>query len=277
MIDHQYRFVLFALTGLGNVVLERLIEAGHAPDLIVTRAERMPYPYDAIPFIGEVASRASVACLIDTDGENEVARRGAELLLIATYHRRVVAGLACKCRVAINLHPSILPRNRGPNPFFWSIRNGDSDTGVTAHLLAEELDAGDVCLQRRIPIGAEETQSTLRRKLGHLAADMAVKIVRTHAENGLRFDPQSEKDATSFPPVDDRQRQLDLTKSCAAVTRHINALREWPFALFDDRRVLHVLRVMPPTAGANPAAVLATGGAICRVRVADADLDLQLD
>jgi methionyl-tRNA formyltransferase len=163
MIDHQYRFVLFALTGLGNVVLERLIEAGHAPDLIVTRAERMPYPYDAIPFIGEVASRASVACLIDTDGENEVARRGAELLLIATYHRRVVAGLACKCRVAINLHPSILPRNRGPNPFFWSIRNGDSDTGVTAHLLAEELDAGDVCLQRRIPIGAEETSLVILR------------------------------------------------------------------------------------------------------------------
>jgi methionyl-tRNA formyltransferase len=277
MIDRKYQFVLFALTGLGNAVLERLIEVGHAPDFIVTRAERGAYPYDALPFVGEVASRAGLTCLIDKDGEQKLAAGGAELLLVATYHRRIGVGLTGKCKTAINLHPSILPRNRGPNPFFWSIRNGDSETGVTAHQLTEELDAGDVCMQRRVQICPDETQSTLRRKLGQLAAETAVEIVRAYASGSLRFHPQCEQDATSYPRVEDRQRELDLTASGAAVVRHINALRDWPLALSGGRRVVQTLKVAPPSPGASPATVLAIDGAVCRVRVADADLVLQLD
>lgn len=277
MIDRAYQFVLFALTGLGNAVLERLIETGHAPDLIVTRAERGAYPYDALPFIGEVVSRAGLTFLIDKDGEQKLAAGGAELLLVATYHRRIGVGLTGKCKTTINLHPSILPRNRGSNPFFWSIRNGDSETGVTAHQLTEELDAGDICLQQRVPVCPDETQSTLRRKLGQVAAEMAVEIVRAHASGGLRFHPQCEADATSYPRVEDRQRELDLTASGAAVVRHINALRDWPLALFGGRRVVQALKVAPPSPGVNPATVLAMDGAVCRVRVADADLVLQLD
>jgi methionyl-tRNA formyltransferase len=277
MIDPKFRFVLFALTGLGNVVLERLVESKQKPDLLVTRAEHGPYPYESIPFIGGVAARAGVACAIDAVGEREVARRGAELLLLATYHRRVDGNIASKCDTAINLHPSLLPYNRGPNPFFWSIRNGDRESGVTAHLLAEQLDAGDICLQQSVPVCADETQSTLRNKLGELAAKIAVKIVRAHADKSLSFHPQSARDATSYPRVDNRRRQLDLTETGAAVVRHVNALRDWPLALFGERCVLRVLNVAPATPGATPATVLASDAAVCRVRAADVDVVLQLD
>lgn len=157
MTDRTFQLVLFALTGLGNAVLERLIETKQRPDLVVTRAEHTPYPYEPLPFIGDSAARAGVPCLIDTTGELEVMERGARLLLLATYHRRVGGNIAGKCDMVINLHPSLLPRNRGPNPFFWSILNGDSDSGVTAHALIDKLDAGDICLQRRIPIAPDET------------------------------------------------------------------------------------------------------------------------
>jgi len=277
MTDPQFRFVLFALTGLGNIVLERLIESQLAPDLVVTRAEHMPYPYEQIPFIADVASRSGVPCLADIEGEREVVRRGAGLLLIATYHRHIGSDVASQCGVAINLHPSVLPRNRGASPFFWSIRNGDRDSGVTAHLLSERLDAGDIYVQQSIPIVADETQSTLRHKLGILAAEIAVKVVRAYSSGSLVFRPQSEKDATSYPRVDDRQRQLDLTETGAAVARHVNALRDWPLALLGERRVRQVLEVAPATAGASPATMLAVDGVICRVRAADADLVLQLD
>ncbi|HSV23649.1 MAG TPA: formyltransferase family protein [Xanthobacteraceae bacterium] len=273
----KFRFVLFALTGLGNIVLKRLIESQLAPDLVVTRAERMPYPYEPIPFIGDAASESGVSCLVDVEGEQEVVRRGAELLLIATYHRRVGSGVSSRCGVAINLHPSMLPRNRGASPFFWSIRNGDRDSGVTAHLLSERLDAGDIYLQQSVPIAADETQSTLRHKLGVLAAEVAVKVVRAHSSRSLAFHPQSEENATSYPRLDDQNRQLDLTETGAAVLRHVNALRDWPLALLGERGVRQVLEIAPATAGASPATMLTMDGTVCRVRTADADLVLQLD
>ena len=277
MTASKFRLVLFALTGLGNNVLKRLIDSQLAPALVVTRAEHMPYPYGRLPFIGEVASQNGVQCLVDLEGEREVIRRGTELLLIATYHRRVVGEVANRCDLAINLHPSILPRNRGASPFFWSIRNGDEESGVTAHLLSERLDAGDICAQQSIPITGDETQSTLRHKLGELAGEIAVSVVRAHSSKKLVFQAQSEKDATSYPRLDDAHRQLDLTETGAAVARHVNALRDWPLALLGDRRVRQVLEVAPATAGARPAAMLAMEGTVCRVRAADADLVLQLD
>jgi len=277
MTASKFSFVLFALTGLGNIVLKRLIDSQLAPDLVVTRAERMSYPYEQLPYIGDAASQSGVTCLVDVEGEKEVVRRGAELALIATYHRRIVGDVASQCGLAINLHPSILPRNRGASPFFWSIRNGDRDSGVTAHLLSERLDAGDICMQQSIPIVADETQSTLRRKLGVLAAEIAVKVVRAHSSRCLAFHPQFERDATSYPRLDDQRRQLNLTETGAAVVRHVNALRDWPLAMLGDRRVRQVLKVAPATAGALPAAMLAMEGTVCRVRAADTDLVLQLD
>jgi methionyl-tRNA formyltransferase len=277
MTDRRLQLALFALTGLGNAVLARLVQAGFAPDLLVTRAEPMPYPYEALPFIGDAASRVDVECLVDVEGEQKVLEYGAELLLVATYHRRIGANLASRCGAAINLHPSLLPHNRGPNPFFWAIRNGDQQAGVTAHLLTDRLDAGDICLQRAIPVHPDETQSTLRRRLSDLAAEIAVETVSAHAKDKLKFSVQPELGATAYPRVGEKERQLDFTNMAETVIRHVNALREWPLALFGDRRVLRVLDTKPPTSGVNPAAVLAIEGAVCCVRAADADMVLQLD
>jgi methionyl-tRNA formyltransferase len=276
MTARRLKLALFALTGIGNVVLERLVAEGLAPDLVVTRAEPRPYPYEPLPFIGDNASGANVAWTTDTIGERDVTERGAELLLLATYHRRVGAGIAAKCEAAINLHPALLPRNRGPNPFFWSIRNGDATTGVTAHRLADKLDAGDICAQQSLQIGDDETQSSLRRRLAHLAADIAVTVVRGYRAGTLAFHPQTERDATSYPRVDDAQRQLAFGASGATIMRQVNALRDWPLALLGDRRVLRVVDALPPTSGVAPGAVVTADGDIRRVRAGDSDVILQL-
>jgi methionyl-tRNA formyltransferase len=53
---------------------------------------------------------------------------------------------------AINLHPSLLPRYRGPNPYFWQSHQMDLEGGVTIHQIDEGIDTGDILLQRRFPI-----------------------------------------------------------------------------------------------------------------------------
>ncbi len=53
----------------------------------------------------------------------------------------------------LGVHPSLLPRHRGPNPFYWAIDSGDLETGVTVHRLEAEYDAGAILAQRRIAVG----------------------------------------------------------------------------------------------------------------------------
>jgi methionyl-tRNA formyltransferase len=273
----ERRFVLFALTGLGNQVLERLVAADVAPDLLVTRAERGPYPYEPLPFIGDVAAALNVECKIDVEGEQDVAQRAASLLLAATYHRKIGADVRRHCAAAINLHPSLLPQNRGSNPMFWSIYNGDSVTGVTAHALTDNLDDGAICAQASLAIRDDETQTSLRRRLGALAGELAISVAQAHRAGALIFQPQAEAQATTFPRVGESHHQIDLRRSAEQIRRHVNALRDWPLARLGARTIQRVLRVMPLDEGAISASSLRQAADTIWAHAADAEILFQLD
>jgi methionyl-tRNA formyltransferase len=53
---------------------------------------------------------------------------------------------------AVNLHPSLLPKFRGPSPFFWTIASGETESGITAHFMTEDIDGGDIIAQIKYPI-----------------------------------------------------------------------------------------------------------------------------
>lgn len=76
----------------------------------------------------------------------------------------------------INLHPSLLPEYRGPNPLFWQLRMNETHTGISLHLLNEELDTGPILRQQEItfPLGAshEELTTLLAVHGAHMFADL---------------------------------------------------------------------------------------------------------
>lgn len=73
----------------------------------------------------------------------------------------------------INLHPSLLPKYRGPSPLQSALLNGDKVTGVTTMLIDKEMDAGDILLQQEIPI----TENMDIRELHDLCADMGAQLI----------------------------------------------------------------------------------------------------
>src|SRR5262249_3710263 len=62
------------------------------------------------------------------------------------------------------VHPSLLPRHRGPDPYFWAIDLGDEVTGVTAHRLAAEYDTGAILGSRTLPIDPAWNAWTLAKR-----------------------------------------------------------------------------------------------------------------
>src|SRR5439155_21596260 len=93
-----------------------------------------------------------------------------DLILVATFKQILSQEVIdLPRRGIVNLHPSLLPRHRGPCPIQAALLAGDERTGVTAHFLTREPDRGDIVLQREVGIEESDTDGSLRRKL-HSAA-----------------------------------------------------------------------------------------------------------
>ena len=60
----------------------------------------------------------------------------------------------------LNIHDSLLPAYAGFSPLIWALINGEQEVGVTAHLMDDELDAGDIVLQRRCRSGRATPRPT---------------------------------------------------------------------------------------------------------------------
>ncbi len=122
-----------------------------------------------------------------------------DVIAVACFPRRLPPSWLALPRLgALNLHPSLLPDNRGPEPLFWTFRRGDAETGVTVHLMAEALDAGDSLVQRRVPVPDGVSGAELERTCAAVGAECLVKAIRALAEGRARPVPQDPARATTF-------------------------------------------------------------------------------
>src|SRR2546428_7680039 len=90
--------------------------------------------------------------------------------------------LALPPRGGINVHPSLLPKYRGASPIQSAVADGQREAGVTIMYQSEALDAGDIILQRRVPIELDDTGQTLEAKLAEVGAQALVEALRLIAE-----------------------------------------------------------------------------------------------
>ena len=157
-------------------------------------------------------------------------RRAQPELIVSWFWTRLLPGawLAATRWGGIGVHPSLLPRHRGPNPYFWTIDAGDFEAGVTLHALAPEYDTGAILLQRSIPVG-ERSSWQLARALDRPALALLREGVRRFAM-GIPPTPveQREAEASWAPEPTGRELLVDWTWPTARVLRRIRALAPVP-------------------------------------------------
>jgi methionyl-tRNA formyltransferase len=128
-----------------------------------------------------------------------------DLLVVFGFNWRLPQEVLRMPRLGVlNIHPSALPRYRGPSPVLWAVRNGDPSIGLTAHRMSETIDAGPILAQAEgIPLPDDVTHQDVweltRAAVPGLLADALDRIV-----SGDPGTPQNEGDATyaGFPPAD---------------------------------------------------------------------------
>lgn len=180
---------------------------------------------------------------------------------------------------AIGVHPSLLPRHRGPDPTFWAIDAGDPETGVTAHALDDAYDTGDVLGQRALAIDPSWDAWTLARRLDRPSLALLRETVRAFERGTVARVPQDEARATDAPAPSDDDLELRWSWDAARIERRVRAAAPWPGAFTEIGGEIVVLTRVAPTA--DYPRLLACGQAFVRrdgvaiVRTGDGAVELR--
>ena len=124
----------------------------------------------------------------------------------------------------INHHPSMLPAYRGPHPVNWAVINGEAETGLTVHLMNAAVDAGDILWQRLVPIGFEDTLTSLSQRIMALVPQAALDVVRQIEAGTARRRRQDEALASYFPRRTEQDDIVDWRRSARQVYDLIRGL-----------------------------------------------------
>jgi methionyl-tRNA formyltransferase len=154
-----------------------------------------------------------------------------DLLVVVAYGRIIPKAVLDLPRLAaINLHPSLLPAYRGASPIQAVIADGGTVTGVTVMHLTEELDAGDIILQRALPIGPDETAGALEHRLAEAGAGLLIEAVRLLVRGEAPRIPQDHRRATYAGKISKEDGRVIWTRPARAIVNQVRAMNPQPCA-----------------------------------------------
>lgn len=241
------RVAFFGTPEFALPTLEAVVRAGHEVCLVVSRPDQPAgrHLHLASPPVLEAARRLGVPSAQPAKlGTDEFVDRlralDVEVGVVVAFGRLITPRLLRVPRHGfINLHPSLLPRHRGPSPIAWAIVSGDDETGVTTMLLDEGMDTGPVLLQRRTPIGPRERAPQLEARLAEIGAGLIVETLTGIAAGTLVSTVQDHARATVTPKLDRKHARIDWSERADHLARCSRAFDPWPglYATFRSSRV----------------------------------------
>ena len=149
-----------------------------------------------------------------------------DLIIVGTWKERLTPKTYNIPRIAaVNVHPSLLPKYRGPNPYLQTILHGEEFSGVTIHLMNENFDEGAILKQEKVPILDNDTSKELKERTVRKARELVSEFINDLNEKILTPVNQDEKFASYYPHIKGTEMMLDFTMQTSdEISRTIRAL-----------------------------------------------------
>ncbi len=169
---------------------------------------------------------------------SEIKKLNPDMIIVGSWGEKfgskILSTVPC-----INFHPALLPKNRGANPYFWTIYLNQKVTGLTAHFMNEKFDKGDILLSEAITISENENGKTLKNKTCKLATLMVQDLLDLADKNQLQPIKQDEKFSSYEHQLTAKEVIIDLNQTKSDVDRHLRALYPWaiPYVEINKRYI----------------------------------------
>ncbi len=235
--------VFMGTSDFAEEILRAVFSAGYSVPLAVTRPDRpgnrgririspvkeFALSHD-IPLIQpEILSR-------DPEAKELLRSLDPDLIVVASYGQILKKDvLEIPKSGCINVHASLLPDFRGASPVQHAILRGDEYAGVTVMLMEEELDAGPVISQAKIP-AAGKNFLTLEHELARLGGELLIRTIPEIEDGTAVFTEQDSAAATYAGQIRKKDGLMDFSLSAAELERMILAFDPWPGTFTDAVR-----------------------------------------
>jgi methionyl-tRNA formyltransferase len=222
-------------TGVSSdtLIFKQLLSLGYKiPALIVSQDNSSSSRSVRQVEIVDVAKSNSIEVLSYSslkEAKVQIAQYGAEAAVLVAYGKIIPSSILDLFPLGIiNIHPSILPKHRGPTPLESVILAGDNQTGVSIMRLGKGMDSGPIYAQEAIELTGNETKQNLAYKLDELGREMLTRCLPSILDETLKPVEQADDDATYDGLITKQDGTIDWKTPAIQIERQIRAFSIWP-------------------------------------------------
>ncbi|WP_370949210.1 methionyl-tRNA formyltransferase [Amycolatopsis sp. cg5] len=222
------RVALFGYQTWGHRTLQALIESEHEVALVVTHPAS-DHAYEKIwsDSVADLAAEHGIPVLLRNrpdDLLDELRAADLDLIVANNWRTWLPPEIFTLPRLGtLNVHDSLLPAYAGFSPLIWALINGEPEVGVTAHMMDDELDAGDVVLQRSIAVGPRDTTTDLFHKTVDLIGPIVAESLDLLASGEAVLTKQDRSKASFFHKRSLEDSRIDWTWPAEDIERLVRA------------------------------------------------------
>ena len=161
----------------------------------------------------------------------------------------------------MNIHPSLLPRHRGPEPIYWTIVQGDRESGITLHWTVQRIDAGPILAQRRVSVAPDDTSGTLCKRLVMAGLQALDETLGRLSAGDVHATVPDLSQGSYEPPV--QKAELDWDQPYMVIERLVRAGQpdQPPAFTYDgERRYVLAMRQTGDSSGEPPGILKSSDG-----------------
>src|SRR3989344_8531564 len=270
MTNKNLNFVFFGTSEFAVKILDKLIENGYVPSLVITTPDKpkgrkmimTPPPVKVFAQAHNLKIIQPERLAVKTPSGGLTAKR-LDLFIVASYGKIIPKSILDIPKFGtLNVHSSLLPKFRGPSPIQYFILSGEEKTGVTIMLMDEQVDHGQILLQKEF-----EAQSTkheirnkfqiqnsenlklnskqLEEKLAELSGQMLVDVIPKWIKGEIKAVEQDHSRATFTKKINKEDGLVDLEKdSPENIYRKFLAFQPWPGIYYFAQKNNQKVRVL---------------------------------
>jgi methionyl-tRNA formyltransferase len=195
--------------------------------------------------------------------------RDPDVACVACWPRRIPPALLALPRHGfLNLHPSLLPAHRGPEPLFWTLRAGHQP-GVTVHAMSAALDAGDIAAQKAVDLPDGVSGPVAERICATAGGELLADVLARLADGSARLLPQPPGGSYEPTPAPE-DFALDTSWPARRAFNFMRGTADWgePYQLSVGGRRLLLLEALSYAPDASLAGPVLLEGDIAHVQLA---------
>ncbi len=226
--------VFFGTEQFSATILEQLLKAGFVFDAIITKPDtkRGRGRKLTMPQVKKLGLEYGVTVYQPKNSEEleQAVRKCHNLAGVLVSFGKIIPESIINYfeKGIINVHPSLLPKYRGPSPIESVILNGDSETGVSIMSLIKKMDAGPVYSQINYQLSGNKTASFLYHKLAELGGQELIRILPDILDGKLLAKEQNNEQASYCSMLNKEMSILDPQKTAVELERQVRAFEIYP-------------------------------------------------